>query len=220
MTILIIIFIILVSYLLGSLPSGLIMVKLITGKDIRQVESGRTGGTNAMRAAGFWAGLVTTILDVLKSAVSVWLAQALLPEIYLMHVLAPIMAILGHNYSIFLLKKDKGKNLQFSGGAGGAPAVGGALGLWLGSILVTVPVGVFMLYFIGYASLATISVALVSTILFAYRAFIGDSPWEYMFYGVLAGVLLIWSLRPNIKRLFNGTERLVGLRSRRKNSVQ
>jgi acyl phosphate:glycerol-3-phosphate acyltransferase len=220
MTILIIIFIILISYLLGSLPSGLIVVKLLTGNDIRLVESGRTGGTNAMRAAGFWAGLVTTILDILKSAASVWLAQALLPGISLMHVVAPIMAILGHNYSIFLVKRDKGKNLMFSGGAGGAPAVGGALGLWSGSIFVTVPVGIFILYFIGYASLATISVALVSTILFAYRTYVGDSPWEYILYGILAGILLIWSLRPNIKRLFNGTERLVGLRSRRKNSTK
>jgi len=53
------------SYLLGSVPFGLIIVKLTTGKDIRQIESGRTGGTNAMRAAGFWVGFSTAMLDLL-----------------------------------------------------------------------------------------------------------------------------------------------------------
>jgi acyl phosphate:glycerol-3-phosphate acyltransferase len=216
----IILFTIAISYLLGSLPSGVIVVKVFTGKDVRQVESGRTGGTNVMRAAGFWAGLVTTIMDVMKSAGSVWLAQALLPETYLVHIMAPIMAILGHNYSVFLLKRSGGISLRFHGGAGGAPAVGGALGLWPGSVFFTIPIGVFFLYFIGYASMATLSVALVSTVLFAYRAWIGASPWEYLLYGIVAGILLAWSLRPNIGRLLNGTERLVGLRARRRKSAQ
>jgi acyl phosphate:glycerol-3-phosphate acyltransferase len=214
MTIATIIFVLVISYLLGSIPFGWIVVKLFSGKDVRKVESGRTGGTNAMRAAGFWAGLFTTILDVLKSAACVWLALALLPGIGLIHVAAPLMAILGHNYSIFLLKRGGGKRLRFQGGAGGAPAVGGAFGLWTGSIFITIPVGVFILYFIGYASLATLSVALVSTIVFAHRAWIGASPWEYTLYGILAGFLLIWALRPNIGRLLHGTERVVGLRAR------
>ena len=58
--------IILLAYLFGSIPFGLLIVKLKTGKDIRKVESGRTGGTNAMRAAGFWAGVATAALDILK----------------------------------------------------------------------------------------------------------------------------------------------------------
>jgi len=72
---------ILLGYLLGSIPTGLIIVKLKTGKDIRTVESGRTGGTNALRAAGFWAGLATALLDVFKAVVAVWLAQWLSPAI-------------------------------------------------------------------------------------------------------------------------------------------
>ena len=220
MTTWIILFVLAISYLLGSLPFGLIVVKLFTGKDVRQVESGRTGGTNVMRAAGFWAGLITTILDILKGAGAVWLAQSILPETYLIHILAPVMAILGHNYSIFLLKKNKGESLRFYGGAGGAPAVGGALGLWPASLFFTIPIGVLILYFIGYASLATLSVALISTVLFAYRAWIGVAAWEYILYGILAGVLLAWSLRPNIGRLLNGTERLVGLRARRRKPAE
>ena len=70
---------ILLGYLLGSIPFGLIIVKLKTGKDIRGVESGRTGGTNAMRAAGLPAGLLTAFFDILKGAVAVWIADAVVP---------------------------------------------------------------------------------------------------------------------------------------------
>src|SRR5262245_44783424 len=94
------------GYVLGSIPFGLVIVKLKTGKDIRTVESGRTGGTNAARAAGFWAGLLTAIMDILKGAGAVWLAQALDPANHVVHVLAPIFAILGHNYSFFLIERD------------------------------------------------------------------------------------------------------------------
>ncbi len=63
----------LLGYILGSIPFGLIIVKLRTGKDVRKVESGRTGGTNAYRAAGKWAGVLTGLMDGLKGAVAVWL---------------------------------------------------------------------------------------------------------------------------------------------------
>ena len=63
------------SFLIGSIPSGLIVVKIANGKDVRTVASGRTGGTNAMRAAGFLAGLVTLILDVSKGVATLWLVQ-------------------------------------------------------------------------------------------------------------------------------------------------
>jgi glycerol-3-phosphate acyltransferase PlsY len=73
-----------------------------------------------------------------------------------------------------------------------------------------------IVYGIGYASLATMSIPLVATLVFAYRAWIGASPWQYVVYGVLTEILLIWALRPNIRRLLNGTERLVGWRARRR----
>ena len=72
--------VLLLAYIIGSIPFGWLIVKLKTGQDIRVIESGRTGGTNAMRAAGFWAGLLTAIMDILKGAVAVWIAQALFPE--------------------------------------------------------------------------------------------------------------------------------------------
>src|SRR5215211_8020268 len=102
---------VIIGYLIGSIPFGLLIVKIKTGKDIREVESGRTGGTNAVRAAGFGAGLLTAVLDILKGASAVWLAQAISPEHHLVHVLAPLGAILGHNHSIFLAEHDENGTL-------------------------------------------------------------------------------------------------------------
>ena len=87
---LIIIGVLFASYVLGSVPFGLLIVKIHTGQDIRNVASGRTGGTNAMRAAGFWAGLFTALFDILKGAGAVWLAQAVSPANDWLHVFAPI----------------------------------------------------------------------------------------------------------------------------------
>jgi glycerol-3-phosphate acyltransferase PlsY len=90
----------LLAYLLGSIPFGLIIVKLSTGKDIRSVESGRTGGTNAMRAAGVWAGMATAVFDVLKGAGAVFFSHLIIPGSHVwVDVLAPFLSIIGHNYS-------------------------------------------------------------------------------------------------------------------------
>jgi glycerol-3-phosphate acyltransferase PlsY len=204
--------IVLMSYVIGSIPFGLLVVKLKTGKDIRDVESGRTGGTNAMRAAGFWAGLLTALLDIFKAAVSVWLAQAVSPNNDWLHVLAPIAAIVGHNHSIFLPEYDEnGKFVRLRGGAGGAPSVGGAIGLWPPSILIILPLGALTFFTIGIASITTMAVALFVIIVFATRAALGLMPWIDVLYGVAAEILLIWALRPNIKKLLAGKERVVRL---------
>lgn len=204
------------SYIIGSIPFGLIIAWLSTGKDVRSVASGRTGGTNVMRAAGFWAGLGTAILDILKSASSVWIAKSLVPMNAWIQIAAPLLVIIGHNYSIFLVERSDDGKLRWRGGAGGASCVGGSVGIWAPSIFVILPLGIAILYFGGYASVATMSVALLSTIVFAVRAGLGISSWIYSVYGVVAFILLAWSLRPNIKRLIEGTERVVGYRARQK----
>ena len=109
------------SYLIGAIPFGLIIVKVMTGKDIRSVASGRTGGTNAMRAAGPIAGVLTAALDIFKAAGTVWLARALTGNVWI-QTLAPIAAILGNNYSIFLIERGANRRWQLRGGAGGAAA--------------------------------------------------------------------------------------------------
>ncbi len=206
-----------ISYLIGSIPFGWIIVKLVTGRDIRGIESGRTGGTNAWRAAGLLAGLVTAILDVLKGAGSVWLVRWLIPANFpLFHwveIAAPLAAILGHNYSIYLLERHEttGK-VRLRGGAGGAACLGGAVGLWMPSILFILPLGVIVYFFIGYASVTTMSVAFFATIIFIIKAIQGALPWEYVVYGLVAEAMLVWALRPNIQRLREGTERLHGFR--------
>lgn len=212
---------ILISYGIGSIPFGLLIVRLGTGQDIRNIESGRTGGTNAMRAAGFWAGLFTVVLDVLKGASSVWLfrwlsANSLIPNSPMLTILSPLATILGHNYSIFLIEKDEKGKVRLRGGAGGTPALGGTFGLWAPSLFFTLTIGGALLFGLGYASVATLSIGLVSTLIFAYRAWLGVSPWEYILYGVFSFLLLAWALRPNIQRLINGTERLVGWRAKKK----
>ncbi|MCC6190260.1 MAG: glycerol-3-phosphate acyltransferase [Anaerolineales bacterium] len=200
--------VLLAAYVVGSIPMGYVIVRAISGQDVRQVGSGRTGGTNAMRAAGLAAGVLTALLDALKGAAGVWLAQWLLPAETraLGMVLAGLAAILGHNYSVFL---------RFKGGAGGAPCVGAAMAIWPWSVLIIVPMGVLVWFGIGYASVATMSVAVITTLLFAYRTYFQQAPAEYILYGVGAFVLLAWALRPNIRRLLRGEERLIGWRAKR-----
>lgn len=210
MQILISIGVMLVSYLIGSIPFGWLIVKLKTGKDIRAVESGRTGGTNAMRAAGFWAGLLTAIMDILKGTLAVWVAKTIFPNIHLLHVLAPVAAIIGHNYSIFVPERnEQGRIVRLRGGAGGAPALGGAIGLWGPSIFIIFPLGALVFFTLGIASITTMSVAFFTTVLFAVRAWLGLMPWVDVAYGLLAEFLLIWALRPNIQKLLSGKERIV-----------
>ena len=205
------------AYLIGSIPFGLIIVRLSTGKDIRSIESGRTGGTNAMRAAGFWAGLGTGILDVVKGYVAVYISHLLIPGNHVwMEVLAPFCAIIGHNYSIFLLERNENGWLRFRGGAGGATCLGGSVGLWFPSLFIVLPIAGLIYYFVGYASVTTLSIALLSTLIFTIRAWLGLNPWQYAIYGILAFIALAWALRPNIQRLISGNERIVGLRAKKR----
>lgn len=198
------------AYVIGSVPVGLLIVKIATGKDIRDIESGRTGGTNAMRAAGFWAGFATAMLDIVKGAAGVWVARWLTSDMPIIHMIAPLAAILGHNHSIFLPERDEnGRIIRLRGGAGGAPSVGGAMGLYLPSILIVLPLGMLTFFTIGIASVTTMAVALYSTLAFAYFASQGIIPWAYVWYGIGAEILLVLALQPNIKRLFEGNERVV-----------
>lgn len=202
------------AYLAGSIPFGYFVVRIINGRDVRTIESGRTGGTNAFRAAGLLAGLITAIMDVLKGVASGWLVAWLAPGNIWYQVIAAILVVIGHNYSIFLVERDPvNGRLRLRGGAGGAPALGGAIALLPQSGLVILPLALFVFLFIGYASITTISITVISTVFFTYRAMVGFSPWAYVVYGVIATIIVIWALRPNLDRLRRGKERVVGLRA-------
>ncbi len=202
---------VILGYVLGSIPFGLLIVKLKTGKDLRTVESGRTGGTNAARAAGLGAGLLTAFTDILKGASAVWIAKAIDPSNNLLHILAPIGAILGHNYSLFLIERDENGKLKFRGGAGGAPALGGAMGLWLPMFPIAFGLGALIWFTIGIAFLTTLAIGLVLILVFAFQGAQGNLPSIYIWYGIVAETLLIWALRPNIKKLLAGNERVIGM---------
>ncbi len=210
-----IISLLIISYLLGSLPFGLIAVKLRTGKDIRKVGSGRTGTTNALRAAGSSIAIITLVLDVLKGASAVWLARWLIPDNAWWQMLAPVATIVGHNYSIFLAERNEKGQYKMRGGAGGAPALGGAIGLHPASIFFLVPISLAIYFGVGYASVTTMSVPFIGAIIFGIQAWKGLSPWSFVIYFLIVGSLLTWALRPNIRRLVDGTERSIGWRLRK-----
>jgi glycerol-3-phosphate acyltransferase PlsY len=111
----------------------------------------------------------------------------------------------GHNYSVFL---------SWKGGAGTGPNVGVAAGFWFPALFILLPLVPILLVATGYASVASLTIAGLVPILFAVRALVSRAPWEYTVYGILAGTLVVWALRPNIARLKAGTERLVGPRAK------
>ncbi|MGA9533621.1 MAG: glycerol-3-phosphate acyltransferase [Anaerolineales bacterium] len=202
------------GYLLGCVPTGYLLVRWRTGGDVRQENSGRVGGTNVMRSAGFAAGLLTAIGDMAKAWVAVGLAQWLLPAVPLVHVGAGLLSIVGHNYNVLLARREDGR-LVFGGGAGGAATVGAAIGLWAPAGLIIIPMAALVLLLRGYASVATMSVGLAAIAIFGWRGWAGMGPAAYVLFGVGAEILLLWSLRPNIRRLLAGQERVVGPRARR-----
>jgi glycerol-3-phosphate acyltransferase PlsY len=163
-----------------------------------------------MRAAGPWAGVLTAVLDILKAAATVWLAQVVTPNVWI-HILAPIAAVIGHNHSIFLIKRSPDGRIRLGGGAGGAAAGGGAFGLWPPAAFILIPFGLLVWYGVGYASVTTLSIGLMTIIIFGVRAALGLGPWAYVIYGFLVELLMIWALRPNLKHLMDGTERRHGL---------
>jgi glycerol-3-phosphate acyltransferase PlsY len=207
--------VVLLGYALGSIPMGYIFVKLIKGKDITQIGSGRTGGTNAMRAGGLWTGVLTAFFDGAKGFFAVWLATLLLPHSIWAHVLAGNAAVIGHNWSIWLYLASR----RFSAGAGTGPNVGAAIFLWPWTVAFILPVVLFFIFVVGYASLASALAALVIPVIFLVRYLWFGGPWQYIIFGIISSIAILWALRGNFGRLLNGTERMVGLRARNKKNI-
>jgi glycerol-3-phosphate acyltransferase PlsY len=203
----------LIGYLLGSIAFGYIYVRLFKGEDLRQVGSGRTGGTNSFRAAGLGVGVLTSLSDVLKGAAAVWVTTWLLGDALGPSLLpwaqatAGVMSVVGHNWSVFI---------RFAGGAGTGPNVGWSAAIWGWIFPIAFLVMGGMLYFVGMASVASLSMAAVTIIVFAARYLMGiDATAAYLTGSIVAGLIITWALRPNIRRVLNGTERLVGRRAKR-----
>jgi glycerol-3-phosphate acyltransferase PlsY len=211
-----ILIVILLAYMVGALPMGYLLLCLFTGQDITQIGSGRTGGTNAMRAGGPWIGLLTAILDLAKGYGGVLIARWLMPESIWASVLAGVMTVFGHNWSVWLYLRTK----KISAGAGTGPNVGAAMAFWPWVGAIAIPDVLFFVLVIGYASLASLSTALLVVITFVIRAVFFGQPWEYVFFGVVTTFLVVWALRSNIQRLRNGTERRVGIFGKKRQEDQ
>jgi len=192
--------VVLVGYLLGSIPFGYVVCRA-RGVDVTQYGSGRTGGTNVLRTAGKKAAAVSIGLDVLKGAVAVLLGRWLVGT-ELAVALAGFAAVLGHNYSLFI---------RFRGGAGTGTSMGAYFFMAPWPSLV---VGLSSV-FIGFALLRYASVtSLLIVFLMSPALLIGvlffDQPVEHLAFALAVGSLVLWSHRPNIKRLLKGTERRIG----------
>jgi glycerol-3-phosphate acyltransferase PlsY len=186
------------SYLLGSVPVGLIVVRLFKGTDVRQT------ATNVLRAAGPTAALITALGDACKGFLAVWMAKAAV-GFPIVEAICGVMAVVGHNYSVFI---------GFRGGAGTMTTVGSATGLWPWSAAILVATGVLIIAVTRYASLGSITIALAVPVILALLALSARAPWAYVANGVGTAALTIWALRPNIGRLLAGTERRVALSRR------
>jgi glycerol-3-phosphate acyltransferase PlsY len=204
----------LLGYLMGSLPIGYLLVYLFKGIDLRQQGSGRTGGTNAMRAAGIWVGALTTLGDILKGAGAVWIVRALVSDLDVLpwaEMLGGALAVIGHNWSIFLGLK---------GGAGTGPNIGVAIALFPAFGLALIPVGAVLLFGIGYASVTSMTIAVLIPIGLAINAAVGTGSWVHPIYGVLTATSVFIALLPNFKRLKAGTERIVGPRAKARRRLE
>lgn len=208
----------LVGYLFGAIPFGFLFVRLTKRIDLRDVGSGRTGGTNSMRAAGPVVGALTGLSDVLKGAGAIWIARTLFGNVLdsrllpWAEVLTGIATIIGHNWSLFL---------NFKGGAGTGPNIGWATAIWWPMFPIGVATVVGLIMTVGMASIASLATGIVIPVAFAIRYFTGkeETP-AYFVGGLITLVFVSWALRPNIKRLLDGTERIVGPRARRKAANQ
>ncbi len=194
---------ILISYLFGSIPVGYLIARLY-GVDVTTSGSGRTGGTNVMRAAGVRAAGLTVFGDVMKGLIPVFLLdimahQSIIP--YLAVALAASATVVGHNYSIFL---------GFRGGAGGGTSIGAIGGLYFWAGLLSAICGLVALWTTRYASLLTTAAGISGLIFLIVFAFLGQIPYTYIIAGILNVLLILYALRPNFNRLKEGNERRVG----------
>jgi glycerol-3-phosphate acyltransferase PlsY len=190
------------AYFLGSFPAGYLAGRL-WGVNVLEWGSGRTGGTNVLRAAGVVPALLTGALDVGKGALAVWLAGQVCSGEYqsVAQVLAGVAVIVGHNHSVFLGLRG-GAGVGTSLGALGAiylPAAVGLLGLLLVVIAIT-----------RYASVGSLTVITLMPIVLLVLGVTGTLSLTYLAYGLLALVIIVYSHRPNIQRLILGAERRLG----------
>lgn len=186
-----------VAYLIGSIPTGYLIVKAKTKQDIRTIGSGSTGATNVKRVLGKKWFFIVMILDAIKGAIPVILAKLFLDDPYGIYaVSAAIFVIIGHSKPVFL---------QFKGGKSVASGVGTILAL---NPLVGLSIALIwgsITYISKYVSLGSIIALCVSPILM----YVFKNPIGYIVYCTIAAIYITYLHRENIVRLFKGEENKV-----------
>ena len=186
--------ILLISYLLGSIPTGFLVGKFLKNIDLRFIGSGSTGATNVLRNVGKWPALFVFIIDVLKGFVAVKIAQHY-SNIELIVVLAGISAITGHIWPIWL-----------SGKGGKAVATGLGMFLALSWQVGLASLGIFLTILARskYVSLSSITAAILLPIFMFLKLLELDHP--FFLISLIVSLLVIWKHRTNIRRLLKGEE--------------
>lgn len=190
-----------IAYLLGSVPFGLILIRIARGEDVRRSGSGNIGATNVARSGGAKLGMATLLLDALKGYLAVVIAIAVSrrsPDLDpgLAAATAALCAILGHVFPVWL---------RFHGGKGVATAVGAFLGLAPRAVLVVFAVFLIIVVISRYVSLGSIVGSAIFPVL-AYFLYRGRSSPAGLAVMLGASLLIIVRHKANIRRLLNGTE--------------
>lgn len=191
---------IILAYLIGSFPTGYILVKALKGIDIREVGSGSTGATNVKRVLGIKAYIFVMFVDALKGLLPVLAAKyidskmgIILSDFHILPVLVAVAVIMGHSKSIFL---------KFTGGKSVASGVGTILGLNPVVGLITIISWVVLTYFTKIVSISSIAVILLTPV----WMFVFKQPLSYILYCLLGALYIVYLHRENIKRLISGSE--------------
>jgi len=208
-----ILIVLILSYLVGSIPTAVIAGKLLKKIDIREHGSGNAGATNVLRVLGWKASLVVLLFDMLKGYVAVTWIVDIIPNVYdidtkaIYQILAGAASICGHIWTVFA---------GFKGGKG----VGTAAGVFFG--LQPVPVFICMLVFTGivsrtkYVSLGSMISAVLLPIILLVQFFFLDKPVPiaHTLIAVLLAVLIVIMHRENIHRLVAGNENKISFKKR------
>ena len=181
-----------VAYILGSIPNALWIGKVFKGIDVREHGSKNTGSTNAARVLGAKLGILTLILDISKGAIPTLIATMLLDS-SISVILVGICAILGHSFSIFM---------KFQGGKAVATTVGVFIVLVPGAILLAAVIFFLVFGITRYVSLSSMigAISLPIWIIIFYKNI------PLTIFGIIIAVLIIVRHKSNIQRLLNGTE--------------
>jgi glycerol-3-phosphate acyltransferase PlsY len=191
---------VLIAYLIGGIPFGLIVVKLMTGTDVREAGSGNIGATNVLRAAGPVAGVLTLVLDAAKAWAAVWLADRLSGGSEFWMSFAALAVLLGHCWSIWI---------GFKGGKAVASFVGAYAYLTPLPLLAVALLFVFLVAWTRYLSLGSV----IAGGLFPVGCWMILHPgWPVLLSAVGAAVVIVDRHRGNIARIRAGEERIFSFR--------